>query len=180
MTNKLIQLVGALLGTLLGFALGLFLLERSGSFISAGNRPAFLMALVAASLLFGYLAIPYVTIYPARRVADLISEAGPGDFVLGVIAIIVGLVMGLLLGAPLSALGGPAGAILPPVAAILLALGMLWATLRKRDVLLPALLGAIPGWRRGGEVRVVVDTSSVIDGRIVDIGRRHQGSLHAG
>ena len=171
MTNKLIQLVGALLGTLLGFALGLFLLERSGSFISAGNRPAFLMALVAASLLFGYLAIPYVTIYPARRVADLISEAGPGDFVLGVIAIIVGLVMGLLLGAPLSALGGPAGAILPHVAAILLALGMLWATLRKRDVLLPALLGAIPGWRRGGEVRVVVDTSSVIDGRIVDIGR---------
>jgi uncharacterized protein YacL len=171
MTNKLIQLVGALLGTLLGFGLGLFLLERSGSFISAGNKPAFLMALVAASLLFGYLAIPYVTIYPAQRVADLISEAGPGDFVLGVIAIIVGLVMGLLLGAPLSVLGGPAGSILPPLAAILLALGMLWATLRKRDVLLPALAGAIPGWRRGGEVRVVVDTSAVIDGRIVDIGR---------
>ncbi len=171
MTNKLIQLLGALLGTLLGFGLGLFLLERSGSFISAGNRPAFLMALVAASLLFGYLAIPYVTIYPARRVSDLISEAGPGDFVLGVVAIIVGLVMGLLLGAPLAALGGPAGSIFPPLAAILLALGMLWATLRKRDVLLPALAGAIPGWRRGGIVRVVVDTSAVIDGRIVDIGR---------
>ena len=171
MSNKLIQLLGALLGTLLGFGLGLFLLERSGGLISAGNRPAFLMALVAASLLFGYLAIPYVTIYPARRVVDLISEAGPGDFVLGVIAIIVGLVMGLLLGAPLSAIGGAAGSILPPVAAILLALGMLWATLRKRDVLIPALVGAIPGWRGGGEVRVVVDTSSVIDGRIVDIGR---------
>lgn len=171
MSNKLIQLLGALLGTLLGFGLGLFLLERSGGLISAGNRPAFLMALVAASLLFGYLAIPYVTIYPARRVVDLISEAGPGDFVLGVIAIIVGLVMGLLLGAPLSAIGGAAGSILPPVAAILLALGMLWATLRKRDVLIPALVGAIPGWRGGGEVKVVVDTSSVIDGRIVDIGR---------
>jgi uncharacterized protein YacL len=171
MSNKLIQLLGALLGTLLGFGLGLFLLERSGGLISAGNRPAFLMALVAASLLFGYLAIPYVTIYPARRVVDLISEAGPGDFVLGVIAIIVGLVMGLLLGAPLSAIGGAAGSILPPVAAILLALGMLWATLRKRDVLIPALIGAIPGWRGGGDVRVVVDTSSVIDGRIVDIGR---------
>ncbi len=171
MSNKLIQLLGALLGTLLGFGLGLLLLERSGGLISAGNRPAFLMALVAASLLFGYLAIPYVTIYPARRVVDLISEAGPGDFVLGVIAIIVGLVMGLLLGAPLSAIGGAAGSILPPLAAILLALGMLWATLRKRDVLIPALAGAIPGWRGGGEVRVVVDTSSVIDGRIVDIGR---------
>jgi len=89
MSNKLIQLLGALLGTLLGFGLGLFLLERSGGLISAGNRPAFLMALVAASLLFGYLAIPYVTIYPARRVVDLISEAGPGDFVLGVTAVIV-------------------------------------------------------------------------------------------
>ena len=51
-----------------------------------------------------------MTIYPARRVVDLISEAGPGDFVLGVIAIIVGLVMGLLLGWEFVAgefIGGP-------------------------------------------------------------------------
>jgi uncharacterized protein YacL len=49
---------------------------------------------------------------------------------------------------------------------------MLWATLYKRDVLIPALSGVLPGARRGaGTQQVVIDTSAVIDGRIVDIGR---------
>ena len=51
--TRIIQLVGALLGTLFGFGLGLLILERAGDVVSAPNRPAFLMAVVAASLLFG-------------------------------------------------------------------------------------------------------------------------------
>ena len=64
--TKIIQLLGALIGTFIGFGFGLLILERSGDIVSAPNRPAFLMAVVAASLLFGYLAIPYVTVYPTR------------------------------------------------------------------------------------------------------------------
>ena len=49
---------------------------------------------------------------------------------------------------------------------------MLSATLYKKDVLVPALGGFLPGGRsRGGPQEVVIDTSAVIDGRIVDIGR---------
>jgi uncharacterized protein YacL len=49
---------------------------------------------------------------------------------------------------------------------------MLATTLSKRDVLLPALSGLVPGARRGGpSTTVVIDTSAVIDGRIVDIAR---------
>jgi uncharacterized protein YacL len=170
--TKIIQLVGALLGTLLGFALGLVLLQRSGDFIAPPNRPAFLTAFVVATLLFGYLAIPYVTVYPARQAREKLAEAGAGDFALGVVGVIVGLIMGLLLGVPLSSLEGPAGSLLPPVASIALAGIMLWATLYKRDVLLPAFGALLPGGRRrGGIQQVVVDTSAVIDGRIVDIGR---------
>ena len=40
--NKIIQLVGALLGTLFGFVLGLLILERSGDLVDVPNRPAFL------------------------------------------------------------------------------------------------------------------------------------------
>jgi uncharacterized protein YacL len=170
--TKIIQLVGALLGTLLGFALGLLILQKSGDLIQAPNRPAFLMAMVAATLLFGYLAIPYVTVRPARWAVDRLAQAGAGEFALGVGAIVVGLLMGLFAGFPLSSIGGWAGAALPPVVAVLLALGLLSATMYKRDVLLPALAGILPGTRRRGAFStIVIDTSSVIDGRIVDVGR---------
>lgn len=170
--TKLIQLLGALLGTLFGFGLGLLILERAPAAISAGNKPAFLMAMVAASLLFGYLAIPYITVYPARWAVGRIAAAGAAEYALGVAAVVVGLLMGLLVGVPLSALGDPWGRVLPPVVAIALALTLLWMTMMKRDVLIPAVSGLVPGGGKGehpGEV--VIDTSAVIDGRIVDIGR---------
>ena len=170
--TKIIQLVGALLGTLFGFVLGLLILDLRGDIISAPNRPAFLMAMVAASLLFGYLAIPYITVYPTRWAIDRLGQAGAVEYALGVLAVVVGLLMGLLVGVPLSALGGAAGALLPAGVAIALALLMLWATLYKTDVLVPSLSAFLPGGRsRTGPQEVVIDTSAVIDGRIVDIGR---------
>lgn len=170
--NRIVQLLGALLGTLFGFALGLALLQRAGDLIEAPNRPAFLTAFVVATLLFGYLAIPYITIYPARRAVEKLSEAGAGEFALGTAAIVVGLLMGVLIGVPLSQLGGVPGSLLPPIVAVLLAVIMLGATMYKRDVLLHALGGLVPGARRSRAAnRVLIDTSAVIDGRIADIAR---------
>ena len=168
--NRIVQLTGALLGTLFGFALGLALLQRAGDLIEPANRPAFLTAFVVATLLFGYLAIPYVTIYPVRRAVEKLSEAGAGEFALGVGAIVVGLLMGVLIGVPLAQVGGTLGSLGPPVVAIFLAAMMLIITMSKRDVLLPAITGLVPGVRpRGITNRVVIDTSAIIDGRIADI-----------
>ncbi len=170
--TRIVQLTGALLGTLIGFALGLALLQRAGSLIQDANRPAFLTAFVVATLLFGYLAIPYITIYPVRRTVEMLSEAGAGEFALGVGAIVVGLVMGVLIGVPLAQIGGVVGSLGPPAVALFLAAMMLAITMLKRDVLLPAFGGLIPGARgRGATTRVVIDTSAVIDGRISDIAR---------
>ena len=80
------------------------------------------MAIVVASLLFGYLAVPYITVYPTRWAVDRLSRANAGEFALGVIAIVIGLLMGLLVGVPLSNLGGAVGAVLPVAVAIILAL----------------------------------------------------------
>jgi uncharacterized protein YacL len=170
--TRIIQFTGALLGTLIGFALGLALLQRAGEVIQPANRPAFLTAFVVATLLFGYLAIPYITIYPVRRAVEKLAEAGAGEFALGVGAIVVGLVMGVLVGLPLANLGGTIGTVGPPVIAVFLAFMMLAITLYKRDVLLTAFGSFVPGSRtRGAATRVVIDTSAVIDGRIVDIAR---------
>jgi uncharacterized protein YacL len=172
MTTRLIQILGALLGTIGGLVLGVVLLQQAAGLIDPGNRPAFLTAFVVASLLFGYLAIPYVTVYPTQWAIRQVANAGAAEYALGVTAVVVGLVMGLLLGVPLAQIGGAAGAILPPTVAVLLAAVMLAATLFKRDVLIPAMAGIVPGGRqRLHPQQVVVDTSAVIDGRIVDIGR---------
>ncbi len=169
--TRIIHFTGALLGTLIGFALGLALLDRARDLIEPANRPAFLTAFVAATLLFGYLAIPYITIYPVRRAVVTLSDAGAGEFALGVGAVVVGLLMGLLIGVPISQLGGVVGSVGPPVVSVLLAAVVLAATMYKRDVLLGAFGGLLPGRPRNVTNRVVVDTSAVIDGRIVDIAR---------
>ena len=57
--TRIIQLTGALLGTLIGFALGLTLLQRAGDLIEPANRPAFLTAFVVATLLFSVDVGPF-------------------------------------------------------------------------------------------------------------------------
>jgi uncharacterized protein YacL len=171
--TRIVQFLGALAGTALGFALGLALLERAQELVQPANAPAFLTAFVVSGFLFGYLLSPYLTIYPAHRAVERLGEAGAGEFTLGVTAIVVGLVMGLLIGVPLASVEGVVGSVGPPLIALALAGAMLAATLYKRDVLLAAFDGILapPSRRRGPSNRVVVDTSAVIDGRILDIAR---------
>ncbi len=132
--QTIVRLSGALLGIIFGFGLGLLILDRTGDLIAPANRPAFLVAIVVAALLFGYLAIPYVTLYPTRWAVGRLSDAGAGDFVLGVVGLLVGLLMGALIGIPLSQLSAPAGTILPVVISLGLAAIMAGAFMYKREV----------------------------------------------
>jgi uncharacterized protein YacL len=169
--QTIVRLSGALLGIVLGFGLGLLVLDRTGDLIAPANRPAFLVAVVVAALLFGYLAIPYATLYPTRWAVGRLSEAGAAEFVLGVVGLLIGLLMGALIGIPLAALGGTAGTWLPVIVSLMLAAIMAGAFMYKRDAILKAVGGFGQGGRRGVPNKVVVDTSAVIDGRIVDIGK---------
>ncbi len=169
--QTIVRLSGALLGIILGFGLGLLILDRLGDSIDPANRPAFLVAIVVAALLFGYLAIPYVTLYPTRWAVGRLSEAGAAEFVLGVLGILIGLLMGALIGIPLSGLEGDLGSWIPVVVSLSLAAIMAGAFMYKRESILKAVSSILPGGRRGIPNRVAVDTSAVIDGRIVDIAK---------
>jgi uncharacterized protein YacL len=92
--------------------------------------------------------------------------------------LLIGLLMGTLLGLPLSALPDPLGNVLPFGVSLFLGLGMLGLTVAKREDLTLAAeaIGLFRSPTRStdsgtvaGDPHIVVDTSAIIDGRIKDI-----------
>jgi uncharacterized protein YacL len=89
--------------------------------------------------------------------------------------LLIGLLIAVLLGLPLSALPEPYNHYLPIGISICFGLGMLGLTVAKREDLVAAAQAA--GFLRradgaadtSGETQVIVDTSAIIDGRIADI-----------
>jgi uncharacterized protein YacL len=109
-------------------------------------------------------------------VADLSTD----EFVMSVVGLLVGLLMGLLLGLPLANFPDPYGWMLPTGVSVVLALGMMGMTVAKRKDLLAAarelrIVGRVaPGAtaddsRAQGQAVTYVDTSAIIDGRLVDL-----------
>lgn len=174
---RFIRLLGGALGVILAIALaGLdgmspALLEQT----TEGRL--LLLAWIAAWGLVGFAISPYVTITPARWLMRAVTDMSTEEFVAAVSGLVVGLLMGFLLGLPLTTLPAPFGLLLPIGVSIVLALGMMGLTVAKRHDLADAVreLGL---FRKDGdseetEERIAqvtfLDTSAIIDGRIVDV-----------
>lgn len=166
---RYIRLLGASLGALTAIVLA----ADISAFGNAPNAAIFLIVWVLAWGVVGFAVLPSLTIYPAGAVLRAVQQLSTGEFVTAVIGLLLGLLMGLLLGLPLSALPEPFGRALPIGVSIVLGLGMLGATVAKRNDLLAAAdaLGLVPRPRgdRTQGARVFVDTSAIIDGRLADI-----------
>jgi uncharacterized protein YacL len=167
---RYIRLLGASLGALIAIVLA----AGISAFGSQPNAGIFLAVWVIAWAVVGYATLPYLTIYPAGAILRGIQKMSTGEFVTAVIGLILGLLIGLLLGLPLSALPEPFGRTLPIGVSIVLGLGMLGATVAKREDLLAAAdaLGLVPRLRSDRSntgPRIFVDTSAIIDGRLADI-----------
>jgi uncharacterized protein YacL len=137
---------------------------------------------IAAWFVVGYGIGPYVTVEPARRLMRAVTELSTGEFLAAVAGLLVGLLMGLLLGLPLANLPDPYGWLFPLGVSIVMGLGMMGLTVAKRDDLFRAARDAGLLSRRGerslagatggsiDEAAVTyVDTSAIIDGRLIDV-----------
>jgi uncharacterized protein YacL len=174
---RFIRLLGGALGVILAIALaGLdgmspALLEQT----TEGRL--LLLAWIAAWGLVGFAIIPYVTIAPARWLMRAVTDMSTEEFVAAVVGLVVGLLMGFLLGLPLTTLPAPFGLLLPIGVSIVMALGMMGLTVAKRHDLTDAVreLGLFrhatdpdDAEQRFDQV-TFLDTSAIIDGRIVDV-----------
>lgn len=163
-----VRLFGLVLFGIIGLRIG----EELAEYINLTRDEAQLVFL-ALGALAGLIGAPWLTVYPWRRLRGAMAETPPARLVLAIAGAMAGLLPALLLAYPLSLLGGPFGAALPALVAIACGwLGMNVFALRSEE-----LLDIISGRAAGRQRRVhpissrqlLLDTSVLIDGRIVEI-----------
>jgi uncharacterized protein YacL len=149
------------------------------------------IAIGVAVIIVAFIITPYVSVLPYRWMRDKISRAAASDLVAAAIGLTIGLIISALLAIPLANLPATWGHLLPFVGAVLFGyLGVTIAVIRKNDIA-HLFQGALmrrtrerdeerekskerdheleDGSASGDSIQILLDTSTIIDGRIADI-----------
>ncbi len=166
----ILRLAGMMVFAVLGAMLGA---DLSDNLLLPPEATGLIFALMGA--LGGLIITPWITTYPARIGRRALLRTPVESLVVGIAGLLVGLLAAALFAWPLSLLPDPFGWLLPIVFAFALAYSLTTiAALRGHDIL--ALFGATPDQRPARRAaaassngEILLDTSVIIDGRILDI-----------
>ncbi len=182
-----IELISRIIGFILIGAMGFFLGEPTGYLIQrawADSPQNIMLYQILSTFIFailGFIAAPWISIKPISALRKQLSNLSAQTLIFGILGLIVGLVLSALLAYPISLLPAPFGSILPFIAVLIFGyLGVILFVSRQKE--LRHLIRVGP---RGGDLddgaadsnsvtdsrRILVDTSTIIDGRIYDIAR---------
>jgi uncharacterized protein YacL len=159
------MVVLAVLGWQLGFSL-------AGDDLETQGRYVVVLSLVGAAL--GLMLTPFVTTRPFRRARSTLRQMPAQTLVSVIIGLIVGLVVAALMAFPLSFLPEPFSQVLPFAGVVLFGyLGVAVMVMRQRDIfnVVGGRFASRPAGGRAASAEnpILVDTSVIIDGRVVDI-----------
>jgi uncharacterized protein YacL len=136
---------------------------------------ALIFGLVGA--LVGLILTPYVTTRPARFARRIIRQMPAEVLLTSIIGLIFGLVIAALFSVPFGLLPQPFSQWVPSIVAVVAAyLSITIFAFRAHDIsqmiagLLRGGVNAIPG-RANSDLQILLDTSVIIDGRILDISK---------
>lgn len=166
------RLVGMIVFALIGARLGVDTAPLLGL---PPLAVSFIFALVG--MLVGLILTPYIVVAPIRALSRAITELPIETLFTTILGLVIGLLVALLLAYPFSLLPDPIGDWAPPLLSIFSAyLATMVFTARSREVwtFMSDWLGI--GTRRpihgaGSDRQLLLDTSVLIDGRIVDIAK---------
>jgi uncharacterized protein YacL len=145
------------------------------------DGPATLYSAVLGLLgaLSGLILTPYFTTRPARSIRSLLARIEATTLLAGLLGLIVGLLISALLAFPLSLLPSPFGKVLPFIGVLVFSyFGIALLVMRQRDIF-SIFRDRFPlrsPFKESGEIAtatrsILMDTSVIIDGRILDIAR---------
>lgn len=177
---RFVRLTGGSLGVILALSFATFDSPGGAFFGPSLDGRLLLAAWVCAWLVLGYAILPYITVEPTARLIRAVGDLSTGEFVTAIIGLLLGLLIGMLLGLPLSNFPDPFHWVLPLLVSVVLGLGMMGLTVAKRHDLMAALAttGLLPRTplpetdtpeAMRGQPVTYVDTSAVIDGRVIDV-----------
>lgn len=166
------RLIGMVVFALVGARLGV---TAAAALALPELAVSFIFGLVG--VLFGLILTPWITTRPIRAFSRLINEVPVEKLITSLIGLLIGLVIGLLVAYPLSLLDNPWGSILPTLTTLVTAY-LLTVIFRVRAREFWAFYNDLRGDKprqtnsvMGSERQLILDTSVLIDGRIVDIAK---------
>lgn len=168
------RMVGMVVFAVLGARLGV---ETAASFGLPEDAIATSVIFGLVGVLVGLILTPWFTTRPVRFVGRVVNEMPIDVMFTALLGLLMGLLIGLLLAYPLSLVTGPLGTLLPSAVSIAGAyLGMTIFKVRSREIweFFGERLGMSPNRGRmqmDANRELLLDTSVLIDGRIVDIAR---------
>jgi uncharacterized protein YacL len=169
----ILRLIGAVIGSLAGGYFGANLAEYL-------NVPpeAYVVILGLVGFLAGLILTPYLTTRPLRYLTRKLSSMPPERLTAVIIGIFLGLVAAALLTLPLSLLPTPFGQIAPLIAAFVFCYLSIVILISRQEDLQTFLKGFRLSGSSSGKSKqaieesfILLDTSVIIDGRILDISK---------
>ncbi|HEY8678491.1 MAG TPA: PIN domain-containing protein [Candidatus Dormibacteraeota bacterium] len=170
--ERVFRLLGLLLGLIAGVEYASFIISEAGVHGYA-LRAVVLMLTALAGALFGFFGLPYVTTKPFYWLEDKLNVTPLPDLVAATVGLLVGLLLAALVGLFLAKLPWYLGFVISLIVALVFAYWGVTLGLNRRNemmalVLGPTRAGAVaPG--QPAVASVLLDTSVIIDGRIMDI-----------
>jgi uncharacterized protein YacL len=166
-SDTLARRIGVGIGVVGGFFLGYALVRLSG----ISHQGWVLISLTTIEgLIFGYLGTPYV-LGGWRDFNSRLTSTPLPDLLSGLLGMVVGLVIAVLIGVFLRDLIAPYGIALSFVLAVLLALLGASVGITRRAELTAIFFGGQQDDKSHRLSEVLLDTSVIIDGRILDIAK---------
>ena len=174
-TEFIFRIIGAIVGSIGGIFAGV----RIADFVSVSPE-AYVTVFALLGFLVGLILTPFITIRPLRAVSRSLSTMPPERLIAVIFGLFLGLLAAALLSLPLALLGPPFQQILPIVAAIVFSyLGIVILSARQNDFrnLFSGRRSSIgndqPNFPNGhpDDYYILLDTSVIIDGRILDISK---------
>jgi uncharacterized protein YacL len=173
-----IEFVSRLIGMIIFGVGGVYLGAALANMTAAADGERWALVFAMVGVLAGLVLTPWLTVRPIRAARRLLGQLSSRTLLAGLFGLIVSLIISGLLALPLSLLPRPFSQILPIAAAVILSyLGIVLFIARQNDILSAF---SFAGSRAGGDSRaktadttrsILLDTSVIIDGRIVDIAR---------
>jgi uncharacterized protein YacL len=177
--ERVFRLLGLLLGLIAGVEYARFIISEA-SIPGYTMRAVVLLLTALAGALFGFFGLPYVTTKPFFWLENKLNVTPLPDLVAATVGLLVGLLLAALVGLFLARLPWYLGFVISLIVALVFAYWGVTLGLTRRHEMMALVLGPA---RAGGVIEghaldtgVLLDTSVIIDGRIMDIAQT--GFLH--